>query len=191
MFAGTTNECLKQADKTKRALLLDKVNFPLALPPLRLFFSSRSIVDIVVQFNMNKPFLNTCTKITMDSGSLPGMTKLSGMTKLPGMTKLSHSKIFLTDCHAQIGFERGLFYSLLFSAVEMRALRTMCDNAQFVNTTRYHMKLRQPPPRTSTKLLISTPPFANLIFVFYFRSPKKYFEERKEAEGKIERQSVG
>ena len=37
-------------------------------------------------------------KIAMDPGSLPGMTKIS------------HSKIFLTECHAQIGFERGLMY---------------------------------------------------------------------------------
>ena len=37
-------------------------------------------------------------KIAMDPGALPGMTKIS------------HSKIFLTERHAQIGFERGLMY---------------------------------------------------------------------------------
>ena len=28
----------------------------------------------------------------------------------PGMTKISHSKIFLTECHAQIGFKRDLIF---------------------------------------------------------------------------------
>ena len=37
-------------------------------------------------------------KIAMDPGALPGMTKIL------------HSKIVLTECHAQIGFERGLTY---------------------------------------------------------------------------------
>jgi len=50
------------------------------------------------RFGLRHNFIAGIYKIAMDPGALPGMTKIS------------HSKIFLTECHAQIGFERGLMY---------------------------------------------------------------------------------